>query len=150
MGEAGGEREQAIMTATTKKPKSPTPPQQASFWQCVFRTYHQKRKSDMKNTLDGLKLGFRPLDFRLCVHFLRKFTELSSEALSQKLGVEPNYLRTMEKRNHGPAPICDKLRDIAHEYYLPEEIEHWFNFEARLIESKRKPTRAETLGGERI
>jgi len=121
-----------------------------SFWQRVFRAYHNKRKQEMKATLDNLQLGFRPLDFRLCVHFVRKFTEMSNEALGQRLGVEPNYLRMMEKRNHGPAAICDKLRDIAHDYYLPEEIEHWFHSEARQIESKKRPTRAETLGGERI
>jgi hypothetical protein len=121
-----------------------------TYWQSVFRSYHEKRKREMKKTLDELQLGFRPLDFRSCLFFVRKFTKMDYDGLAVKIGIEPTFLRALERRNAVDVDTYDKLRDIAHDYYLPESIENWFNSEARIKESKRRPMRAETLGGERI
>lgn len=110
---------------------------------------HAAHTAAMHKELDNLIMGFRPLDFRGCFHMIRKFSGLSEDEILTRSGASARHITYLEARGAVNVEIYYRLRDIAHQCYLPMDIEKWFDREARIKESRRRPTRTETLGGER-
>ena len=115
----------------------------------AFSRRHAIHVAAVHKELDHLTIGFKPLDFSGCLHMIRKFSGLSEDAILTRAGVSARHITYLEARGAVNVEIYYRLRDIAHQCYLPMDIEKWFDREARIKESRRRPTRTETLGGER-
>jgi hypothetical protein len=132
---------------TPTPPASPQPPP-LQFWQRLFRRRHSSREKAIKKAVDGLKMGFRPLDLPGCLSILRKFTGLKDEQLASRLGISLSKLIYMESHNQVDPDVYDRMSNLAFEYYLPVEIIRWFSASAAIKRSKKRPTRQREVMGE--
>ena len=87
-----------------------------------------------------IELAPYPKESGAVLYYLRTFSKLTGQQLADRCGISVNTLAKTEGRNSKLSmELCEKLRIVASDYYLPH-MARWFAEQKILASGRKRPT----------